>query len=514
MQGGDAARMSIARRKYLKENRLRNLCHPVLGPIADIQGLVAVCSQPDPGISEPQETVELRSHTVGTIAIRSIMTPLLTGMICLLLTGCFIPGPWSGGRNSKRPEDKKAPEVIIPVEAALPGQGDISAYYETTARVEAERKSDISAESVGECIKVFAEEGDTVKTGQILAELDKDEAEAAVSQAEVDVRKSQLDLERAVTSLAAGLISQSEHDTTEFAHEQSEKRLDSQKIQFANLTIRAPFDGLITTRNIRQGALVSSGTPAFHIVDPSSYMLTIAPPERELSRLHVGQIAEVTIDALQDEEFTATVRRVNPSVDAATGTIKVVLDFDDETKQKLREAAFARVKLIMETHENALLVPKDSVVEENSRRYIYVIREFEEPEATEDEAGEETESDEETDTEDGASKRQVLATVKDELDTEEASGTPEDEPVWVAERMEVTIGFEDSDHFEILSPLTPSDRLVTNGQHTLKPGSKVKVTNLAEAFLETDGMTTDEALEAAKDKKHGKRDFRHRFGKR
>lgn len=454
------------------------------------------------------------SHTVGNRTARSIMRVLLGGVLCLELTGCFMR---PGGRGEKNPEDEKPPEVIIPVEASLPTQGDISAYYETTTRVEAERKSDISAESVGECIEVLVEEGDFVKAGQILAELDKDEAEAAVSQAEVDVRKSQLDFERAVTSLAAGLISQSEHDTLEFAQEQSEKRLDSQKIQLENLTIRAPFDGLITVRNIQQGALVSSGTPSFHIVDPTSYMLTIAPPERELSRLHVGQVAEVSIDALQDEEFTATVRRVNPGVDAATGTIKVVLDFDEASKRKLREAAFARVKLIMETHENALLVPKDAIVEENGRSYAYVVREFVAPEAVEGEADDSaSDLDEETDTEDtdadgGTSKTQVLATVKDEVDSEGEVEAAADGPKWVAERIEVVIGFADRDSFEILSPLTLSDRLVTNGQHTLKPGSRIKVTNLTEAFLETDGMTADEALEAAKDKKHGKRDFRSRF---
>lgn len=68
-----------------------------------------------------------------------------------------------------------------------------------------------------------------------------------------------------------------------------------------------------------------------------------------------------------------TVRRTNPSVDPVRGTVKVLLDFEDRVRERLREAAFARVKLVKETHDDALIVAKDAIVGENTRKYLFVI---------------------------------------------------------------------------------------------------------------------------------------------
>jgi membrane fusion protein (multidrug efflux system) len=167
----------------------------------------------------------------------------------------------------------------------------------------------------------------------------------------------------------------------------------------------------------------------------------------------------VTIDAHPDHELIATVKRINPSVDPLSGTVKVTLAFGEEAQPFLREAAFARVRLVMETHENALVIPKDTMIEENGRHYVMVVRQ------------------------DPA-----------------VAGNSETNPRLIAERVEVKTGLEDSNFVEVVSGIDESTLVVTLGQHTLKPGTAVKITNAADEVMSKVNLSAEEALARARDK--------------
>lgn len=414
----------------------------------------------------------------------------------LALSGCGLENLRK--RQEEQAKKRKETVIILPVEAALLGRGDISTYFETTTRVEAERKVDVTSQGLGTCISVFAEEGDWVSQGQLLAEIDKKEAQASFRQSEMQVRQNKASYEVAKGQYEEGLSPKVDLDNAFFAYEQSIANLDMQRIKLENLSLRAPISGLVTARYIQAGMLVSSGSPAFQIVDPSSFVLIISPPEKELPRLHVGQLAKATIDALDEAEFDARVRRINPSVDPLTGTIKVVLDLDEESRKKLKESAFARVKLVMETHEDVAMAPKEAIVEENGRKYLFLVRRLETPPGGESEI---------EDTPPTAPARgtpmhltsEVQASVKDDTDATQENS----ELAYIVERVEIETGFEDSENVEILSDLGESPFMVTNGQHTLKSGSRVKITNASKEIFLKAGLGPDEALAAALERREG-----------
>ena len=374
-----------------------------------------------------------------------------------ILPGCGARTPVEA--NTMAPE-----RVLIPVKAEYPDRQDISAYFETTTRVQAENRVDIISRGMGECLEVTVEEGDKVTSGEVLAKLETRELEAQINQTRVNVQQTKYQMQKAEEQFNEGLLSQYEVDNARFMHEQALATLNIQEVQLSNQTIRAPISGVITQRHIQQGMMVSTGIPAFSIVDPDSYFLPISPPERELERLRIGQEARVTIDSIEGREFTARLRRINPSVDPISGTVKVTLDFDDEDREYLREAAFARVRLVMETQQNALVVPKDSVIEENARHYLMVLREMRVPE-------------------------------------QEGTGDDDGEdPALIAERVEVQTGLEDSNNIQIVSGIDDNTRVVTLGQHTLKAGSEVVVTDTQEAIFSQAEKTPEEALAAAIEK--------------
>jgi len=433
------------------------------------------------------------------------------GVLALMLLMVFsarcnltqIPAGAAGNAAAKAKTEEA--QIIVPVQAELPRRDNISSYFETTARVEAENRVQVMAEGVGECEKVLAQEGDSVKAGDVLAELDRKTILATIGQAEVQVRQTKTAYDIAERSLAEGIGAKAERDNAQFAHEQSLAALNTQKVQLAKLTVCAQISGIVTKKNIQEGQLVSAATPVFTIVDPGSYMLVINPPEKELARLKVGQVAKVTVDALGNEEFDAAVRRINPGVDSATGTVKVTLDFDAATRKRLRESAFARVRLVLETHENALLIPKDALVEENARKYLFIVKQEEEKPESGETAPAESSPGGQSVREAAAEPAESQAAQTGQSPAQSPSKAEEQsaKPVFAAERIEIQTGLEDSKNIEILSGLDDQALVVTLGQHTLKPGSKVTVTNATDEILSKAGLSAEEALKTAREKRAG-----------
>jgi membrane fusion protein (multidrug efflux system) len=198
-------------------------------------------------------------------------------------------------------------------------------------------------------------------------------------------------------------------------------------------------------------------------------MLMINPAEGEMDRLRVGQEARITIDALDDGAFTATVDRINPSVDPASSTVKVRLSIPEAIRADLREGAFARVRLVMETHEDVLLVPRDAVVEDNARDYLFLVSETD---PVPEPAG---------------------------ADGAELPGPPEDAR-W-ARRVEVTVGLEDSRHAEVVEGVDADDLVITMGQKNLKHGARVRLSSADEEVAAREGLSVEEALQAAESRR-------------
>ena len=421
-------------------------------------------------------------------------------LVCVGVGGCENVSIKFGQPSDDSDLAQARPPVVVPVETTLPHRGDISTYIKTWTRVEAERRVDISAKANARCVEILVEEGDEVTSGQVLAELEKDEAQAAYVQNEVQVRQDRTSYEIAKRQFDEGLGPKVEMDNAYYTYEQSLATLESQRIQLRNLTIRAPIDGVVTSREIHKGMLVDSGMQVFSIMDPSSFMLTILLPEKELPRLKVGQKAKVTIDSIRGREFEASIRRINPSVDPVSGTVKVVLDFDGEIRARLHESAFARVKLVMSTQKNAMLVPKEAIIEENGRSYVMVARRNETVDEKSGEAPESEAAGAEAAARDVAKilTGEVEASVKEDLEPD-ASEFPG--PSYTAERVEVRTGIEDSLSVHVFAGLSDEDLVITNGQHTLKSGALIRLTSTREAIWSNADLSADEALAEAKERR-------------
>ena len=233
------------------------------------------------------------------------------------------------------------------------------------------------------------------------------------------LNESKLAYERAQSLEKELLISPESYEQALSDYEEAQARLDAAEIQLGYTRIKAPFEGLIIARYIHFAEQVEAGTPLFRISDFDPLLCPIQVPERELQQLRRGQSAYLTVEPFPAERFDASVLRISPVVDAATGTIKVTLEV--RARGLLRPGMFGRVYLQTATHADALVIPKAALSLESIGETVFV------------------------------------------ADNSAAS------------RREVVLGFTEGDFVEVVSGVTENESVVVVGQDGLSDGTPIRV---------------------------------------
>lgn len=349
----------------------------------------------------------------------------VTLVAALLIAACGgKPGEETAGNETGAETKDETPPV--PVETGSPTRGDVYALYRGTAPIEAFADADVLAKVAGEVREILVEEGDVVRKGQVLARLDGDRLRLELNESEARLRKLQRDYERNVELSQKGLISAGDFDRIRYDLEALQAAHNLASLELDYTQIRAPIDGVVSRRYIKLGNTLAVNDPAFRVTSLDPLILDLHVPEREFAKIAAGQPVALQIDALQEEPVQATVTRVSPVVDAATGTFKATIELYDATR-RIKPGMFARVSIVHDRHVNALLVPRSAIVEDLGRTTVFVV-------------------------EDGKALQRQVET-----------------------------GYSSEGRIEILSGLSDEDRVITVGQAGLRPDSAVVVINAPES---------------------------------
>jgi len=275
----------------------------------------------------------------------------------------------------------------------------VSSRVKATGEITPEKRVDISAKVVGEIIALPVVEGQEVKAGQLLLEIERDlyegarnQARAALRQTEVSVRRqevqlanAQLNLRRSKKLIDDGLVSQEALDSAQLALDTAEVELEAQQQtveqyrsalqrtqdDLARTTILSPMNGTIIQLNAEQGETVVPGSTnlpgsvIMTVADMSVLLAEVEVSEVDVINIALGQEAEATVDALGTEPQTghvveiATSGRKDPSQGTIRFAVKVALDDPDPS---LRPAMTAKVDILTATSAEAITVPVQAVV--------------------------------------------------------------------------------------------------------------------------------------------------------
>ncbi len=259
-----------------------------------------------------------------------------------------------------------------PVEVASVARETVSPTADYSGTVEAGKKTLVGAEIQGSIERIHVEVGDSVKEGDLLAEL----ATEQLTQARAQSTAAEKDWDRARELFEKGAITKQAYDHATAAVDVARA---SYEMVLASCQLRAPFDGIITQRFFDQGEVytlmaMSAGAPAvFEIADLSDAKVAFQVGERERALIYKGLVADVAVDSRPGKVFKGKVTRVDPALDLMSRTATVEVTITD-AGSAIMPGAFAKVQIGLAPRET-ILIPRDALVRQEGTGsfFVYVV---------------------------------------------------------------------------------------------------------------------------------------------
>ncbi len=212
-------------------------------------------------------------------------------------------------------------------------------------------------------------DGQRVKRGQLLVQLDDTLQGAQLQQAEAQASIARTNLQRNRELVAANFVSQSVVDQSAAALQVADAQVALARAQLARMRIEAPFDGVAGIRSVSVGDYVKDGADLVNVEDLSSVWLDFRLPERYVSRIKAGQPVEAQLDALPGKAFKGQVDAVDSLLDA-NGRSLLVRARLPNTNGELRSGMFARTRVVFASRAHALVVPEEALVPLAGKQYL------------------------------------------------------------------------------------------------------------------------------------------------
>jgi membrane fusion protein (multidrug efflux system) len=288
----------------------------------------------------------------------------------------------SSGCRSKKIEDKekdsaKSKNRGVPVEVVSLTRGEIENMIKASASLEVERVTPVYARTANLVKAIEVEAGDFVNKGDVLLYLEDDVQQTLLERAKVQHERSKLEYDRNKALFDQGLVSDQVFKEQEFQFREIGLNLVEAQREYDYTRITAPISGMITSRDAKIGFPLNIGSAQtrdgiFQIMDFTTMQAKISLAERYLTLLKKDQPARVLATPFPDTVFEGYVERIAPVVDAATGTITIVIGFKDIGP--LLPGMYVDVELVISKKPNALLISKRAIVYDNDSMFVFRLK--------------------------------------------------------------------------------------------------------------------------------------------
>lgn len=278
------------------------------------------------------------------------------------ITACSKPaGPKQTGPQAR--------EVVVAT--AHPQLKDFALEVEALGTVRAKESVDITSKVADRVVAIHFEEGKQVTKGDVLVELDSDEARADLAAAAAAERDSVSQYKRSQELFQTHALSEAQLEQLEATMLANQARVAAARSRLNDRTIVAPFTGRVGLRNVSLGGLVSPGGVITTLDDLSVVKLDFSVPEIFLATLKAGLPIEAQSSAYPNATFKGRVDSIDTRVDPTTRSI-VVRALMDNRDTRLRPGMFMTLRLVR-SEGKALMLPESALVPENSSHFVYVV---------------------------------------------------------------------------------------------------------------------------------------------
>ena len=242
----------------------------------------------------------------------------------------------------------------------------------TTGNILANEEVELRSEISGKITEIYLDEGQLVKKGQLLLKINDSELQAQKTRARYRLDLAEERETRQRKLLEKGGISQEDYDATLNEVNVLRSELKLIEAQIAKTELRAPFNGKIGLKYVSEGSYISPSTRIASLQNINPVKIDFSIPERYVNLVETGDRITFTVQGT-DKSFEGEIYAIEPKIESQTRTLQLRARSGNE-EGLLVPGAFADVELILETIENALMVPSISLVPELGGHKVFVYK--------------------------------------------------------------------------------------------------------------------------------------------
>ncbi|HES59019.1 MAG TPA: efflux RND transporter periplasmic adaptor subunit [Caldithrix sp.] len=306
----------------------------------------------------------------------SVMLRISKITFCILICmGMFSACSDSDGENTKA--------EAIPVDVSIVKLGNVSQLLTYSGDIHAEYEVKVFSKIPDRIEKFYADEGDPVKKGQVIARITATtieqgvrQAEAALAAARAQEANLNLEFDRAKRLFGENAMSKQQYDAIQTQYEaakaqaeQAKAGLISVKSQLRDAELTAPIGGIIGQRFYEEGDMASAGMPVVSIVQMEKVKIVFDATEEDLGKLALGQQATIKVRSYTDQAFLGTVQKISPVLDPLTRMAKVEVLIDNPD-YLLKPGMYAEVSVTTGLLSDVIVVPRYVSIESTTLEKI------------------------------------------------------------------------------------------------------------------------------------------------
>lgn len=290
--------------------------------------------------------------------------------IIVLIIPLFFIACGGGNKENSLSDKDVIPVKVIPLE-----KKDSRKIISVAGKFTTDDETFLSFKTGGIVSKIFVNDGDAIRKGQLLATLDLDEIEAMVQQAKAGYEKAERDYNRVSNLYKDSVTTLEQLQNTKTALEVAENQLSIAKFNRSYSEIRAIENGFVLKRFVNEGQLVAGGKPIFQTngAGKGNWFLKVGVSDLEWASIDLNNKAEVKIDAYPGEKFSAFVFRKSEGVDPYTGTLSVDLKLTSAVSGKVTSGLFGRADIVLKKRSTAWMIPFEAILDgDGNNGYVFI----------------------------------------------------------------------------------------------------------------------------------------------
>jgi RND family efflux transporter MFP subunit len=306
---------------------------------------------------------------------------LFVVIVAAALAGC--------GKGSDKPDQgagsaAERPLLIAPEDLVTVRSNALAAGPSITGSVQPERRADLRAEVPAVVLRVLKENGDAVRRGDLLVQLDDTAIRDTLTAADASTRaagqsfeQAERQYQRMLTLRTSGMASLQAVEDAEIRRNNAQSDLEAARTrtvqarqQLQRTEARAPFDGIVSERKVSAGDTAQIGKELLKVIDPRSMRFEGLVSADSIGEVKIGQPVVFRVNGYPEREFAGRITKLNPAANATTRQVEVLVDFSERSEQPKLAGLYAEGRI--ETRRSTgLTVPATALVREGDKAFLW-----------------------------------------------------------------------------------------------------------------------------------------------